>query len=327
MPMDAARAVCTRVQRWLEYQHHADVFFCDKEALDAEMKRAMVDAEKKERKVLTKAFEARRKELEARAMAVGEEALPTMGQGLMSLLEELQPALRDAEAHCVRQREVLAAVQPAARREACRVFYDGTSDAAYSNFKPYRFAVGRLGFLKGEQFFHVAKALVCRDVPAAGRMMQTTSGPALRRMGREVSGYAEHGGSWEAVDSGLLLLVCIIIKVAQLQPAHAQANAALRTDLAGDGVQLRDGQLLYIAEGAKDDDRCGIGIHADDAELFERLGEWGRNQLGHACQLVAMWLVGVNGEAARMDDGNAGKIAQGDCGGGGRTDDSNSDEI
>ena len=349
MPMDAARAVCTRVQRWLEYQHHADVFFCDKEALDAEMKRAMVDAEKKERKVLTKAFEARRKELEARAMAVGEEALPNMGQGLMSLLEELQPALRDAEAHCVRQREVLAQVQPAARREACRVFYDGTSDAAYSNFKPYRFAVGRLGFLKGEQFSHVAKALVCRDVPAAGRMMQTTSGPALRRMGREVSGYAEHGGSREAVDSGLLLLVCVIIKVAQLQPAHAEANAALRTDLAGDGVQLRDGQLLYIAEGAKDDDRCGIGIHADDAELFERLGErlgewgrlihvddaelferlgeWGRNQLGHACQLVAMWLVGVNGEAARMDDGNAGKIAQGDCGGGGRTDDSNSDEI
>ena len=106
-----------------------------------------------------------------------------------------------------------------------------------------------------------------------------------------------------------------------------EANAALRTDLAGDGVQLRDGQLLYIAEGAKDDDRCGIGIHADDAELFERLGEWGRNQLGHACQLVAMWLVGVNGVTARMDDGNAGKRAQGDCGGGGRTDDSNSDEI
>ena len=150
MPVDAARAVCARVQRWLECQHHADVFFCDKEALDAEMKRAMVDAEKKERKVLTKAFEARRKELEARAMAVGEEALPIMGQGLMSLLEELQPALRDAEEHCMRQREVLAAVQPAARRGACCVFYDGTSDAAYSNFKPYRFAVGRLGFLKGE---------------------------------------------------------------------------------------------------------------------------------------------------------------------------------
>ena len=57
-------------------------------------------------------------------------------------------------------------------------------------------------------------------------------------------------------------------------------------------------------------------IHVDDAELFERLGEWGRNQLGHACQLVAMWLVGVNGDAVRMDDGSAGKIAQGNCGGG-----------
>ena len=189
----------------------------------------------------------------------------------------------------MQQRKALAALQPPSRRDACRVFYDGTSDATYSNFKPYRFAIGRLGFLKGEQFFHVAKALLCRDVPAAVRMMQTTGGPALRRMGREVNGYAEHGAPWEQVGSGLLLLVCVIVKVAQLQPANAEANAALLADLAGDGAQLRDGRLLYIAEGAKDDDRCGIGIHADDVEVFERVNEWGRNQLGHASQLVAMW--------------------------------------
>ena len=278
-------------KRWLEEQPAAqDVFFCDKEALDAEMKAAMAAADKKERKALTKAFDTRRKELEALAEAVGEEALPAMGQSLMSLLKELQPALREANAHCVRLREAVAKLQPDARREKCRVFYDGTSDAAYSNFKPYRFSIGRLGFLKGEQFFHVAKALLCRDVPAAVRMMQTTGGPALRRMGREVNGYAEHGAPWEAVDSGLLLLVCVIVKIAQLQPAYAEANAALIADLKGDGAQLRDGRLLYIAEGAKDDDRCGIGIHADNADLFERMDAWGRNQLGHASQMVAMWL-------------------------------------
>ena len=31
----AAHRVCARVQRWLEDEHSADVFFCDKEALDA----------------------------------------------------------------------------------------------------------------------------------------------------------------------------------------------------------------------------------------------------------------------------------------------------
>merc|ERR1719163_775270 len=96
--------VCSRVKRWLEEQHAAaqDVFFCDKEALDAEMKAAMAAADKKERKALTKAFDARRKELEALAEAVGEEALPAMGQSLMSLLKELQPALREADAHYLR---------------------------------------------------------------------------------------------------------------------------------------------------------------------------------------------------------------------------------
>eukprot|EP00966_Prymnesium_polylepis_P217320 5029538-Prymnesium_polylepis.1 len=99
--MDAARTVCSRVQRWLDHQQRpGDVFFCDKEALDAEMKLAMADADKKERKALTKAFDARRKELEAKAVAIGEDALPTMAHGLVSLLEELQPALREAEAHC-----------------------------------------------------------------------------------------------------------------------------------------------------------------------------------------------------------------------------------
>lgn len=66
---------------------------------------------------------------------------------------------------------------------------------------------------------------------------------------------------------------------------------------------MRDGRLLYVAEGAKDDDRCGIGIHADAADLFDRVGDWGRNQLGHASQLVAMWLAGRKGDG--VADANA----------------------
>ena len=88
--------------------------------------------------------------------------------------------------------------------------------------------------------------------------------------------------------SGLLLLVCVIIKMAQLQPEHAEANAGLRAELVGDGRALREGRLLYIAEGAKDDDRCGIGIHARGTWRCCATA-WGRNQLGHECMLVAEW--------------------------------------
>ena len=73
------------------------------------------------------------------------------------------------------------------------MFYDGTGDVALSNFRPHRFAVGPVGFLKGEQFFHAAKALRCADLDTARRMMRTTGGPALRILGSEVQGYHERG--------------------------------------------------------------------------------------------------------------------------------------
>ena len=46
---------------------------------------------------------------------------------------------------------------------------------------------------------------------------------------------------------------------------------------------------MYIAEGAKDDTRCGIGVHASDSLLFEKVDVWGRNILGHACMAVAAY--------------------------------------
>ena len=63
--------------------------------------------------------------------------------------------------------------------------------------------------------------------------------------------------------------------------------------LVGDGRALREGRLLYIAEGAKDDDRCCIGIHAEDVAVLHDATAWGRNQLGHACMLVAEWAAEV----------------------------------
>merc|ERR1712137_1531955 len=61
-----------------------------------------------------------------------------------------------------------------------------------------------------------------------------------------------------------------------------EANAQLHKDLRDDGLAG-----LYIVEGAKDDDRCGIGIHAENAAVLEMVDAWGRNQLGHACVVVA----------------------------------------
>merc|ERR1719263_1806927 len=79
----------------------------------------------KERKALTKSFEARRKELEASAHAIGAAELPGLAERLRALHTELQPALRAAEAQCLRRRSALAAMpEEATRAEACRVFYD-----------------------------------------------------------------------------------------------------------------------------------------------------------------------------------------------------------
>ena len=69
----------------------------------------------------------------------------------------------------------------------------------------------------------------------------------------------------------------VLIKV-----AGARVSPALSTDLARSAS-------LHIAEGAKDDDRCGIGIHASEPDVFD-MDRWGRNQLGHACMLVSRYL-------------------------------------
>mmetsp|Transcript_16569 Transcript_16569/g.38703 ORF Transcript_16569/g.38703 Transcript_16569/m.38703 type:complete len:189 (+) Transcript_16569:585-1151(+) len=146
----------------------------------------------------------------------------------------------------------------------------------------------------GEQLFHVVKAMLCQDLETALTMVTTTGGPALRGLGREVRGYIEHGGAWEDLDSGLVLLVNITIKLAALEllhvheelttPAQRDAATQLFNELHADGVAG-----LYIAEGAKDDARCGIGIHASDSAVLEKVDEWGRNMLGHACMAVASY--------------------------------------
>ena len=117
-----------------------------------------------------------------------------MRQRLVQLFEKIQPQLQAFEQACQSRRNTLKTLKE--QREHCRIFYDGTADDAYSNFKPYKFALGRLGFAKGEQFFHVAKALICQDDAMATRMMTTTSGPALRNLGREVQNYHLHGKTW-----------------------------------------------------------------------------------------------------------------------------------
>jgi len=172
------------------------------------------------------------------------------------------------------------------RQYHCRIFYDGTNDDVYSNFKSFKFALGRLGFAKGEQFYHVAKALVCQDYVIASQMMITTGGPALRKLGRQVQNYPTHGQEWENVDTGWLLLVCLIIKLAQLQSLE-EKNMILHNELASDEAAAESSSHgYYIAEGAMDDTRCGIGIHATDPAILEKMKDWGRNQLGHVCMAM-----------------------------------------
>mmetsp|Transcript_35022 Transcript_35022/g.74726 ORF Transcript_35022/g.74726 Transcript_35022/m.74726 type:complete len:158 (+) Transcript_35022:1420-1893(+) len=134
----------------------------------------------------------------------------------------------------------------------------------------------------------------------AQRMMLTTGGPALRRMGREVEGYVERGADWEDVDSGLLLLVCIVIKLAGVQPEAREEtnglNVWLHAELVDDGAALSP---VHIVEGAKDDDRCGIGIHAEHPGVLsdEIMARWGKNQLGHACMVCCRYIAAISAES------------------------------
>ena len=92
---------------------------------------------------------------------------------------------------------------------------------------------------------------------------------------------------WENLDSGLLLLVHLVIKLAACHPhslrLHQDVNARLM-------AELRSKSAEYIVEGAKDDARSGIGYHASNPDLYRHMAEWGRNQLGHACTIVALHL-------------------------------------
>ena len=90
-------------------------------------------------------------------------------------------------------------------------------------------------------------------------MMLTIGGPKLRSLGREVANYDLHGAAWEDVDSGLLLLVCAVIKLAALQPSHAAANERLRCAEAAQTLcALRGGFcLLTQAAGSKDPNTGG----------------------------------------------------------------------
>ena len=273
--------ICRRVQQWLTDARHPSPWFCAKEELARQLQAQLQKAtSKSERKKINKEFDARRQKLVQDTEQVARENLVGIFKEFFALRDELEADLVAADNACRFVRDSISALQD--RGHHCRVFYDGTGDDAHSNFKQYRFAVGPVGFCKGEQFFHVAKALLCDDLDSAVKMMATTSGPTLRSLGREVSNYREKGSLWEDIDSGLLLLVNATIKIAQLEPPFRETNSKLGLELERDAENN-----LYIAEGAKDDSRCGIGIHATDSRLYERMDEWGRNVLGHACMVVA----------------------------------------
>jgi hypothetical protein len=89
---------------------------------------------------------------------------------------------------------------------------------------------------------------------------------------------------WENVDSGLLLLVCLIIKlITQLQRPENKSNA-LRSELVEPQQQHNKLPLCKcISKGAKEDAHCGTGILNSDATVLEGIDDWGDNQLGHVC--------------------------------------------
>lgn len=89
-----------------------------------------------------------------------------------------------------------------------------------------------------------------------------------------------------------------MIKLGGVQPVARQdpngLNVGLHTELVGDGSALSP---LHIVEGATDDDRCGIGIHAENPGVLsdESMARWGRNQLGHACMVCCRYVAELEG--------------------------------
>lgn len=224
--------VCRQIEEWLQgcCPSAGAPHFCDKGALQVELSAAQQNLKKSERRKLSAEFETRRQVMEARMKELAAISLPTIFGSFFSIFSRLKPLLKNIETAYRQEREAISSLTIETRKERCHIFYDGTADCTYSNFQQFRFAVGSIGFMKGEQFFHVAKALLCKDLPTALQMMITTGGPPLRRLGHEVSNYAEFGAEWEDVDSGLVLFVNTVIKLAALQPCFSAANDILHQE-------------------------------------------------------------------------------------------------
>ena len=111
--------LCAAIVAWLDMQTHAAAgapFFCDKEGLNAELTNAMRAAtDKKQRKELTKKFEARRQECEARMTEVAAASLPELFRSFLALHEEVTPLLKALEACCLAERAALASLCSAER--------------------------------------------------------------------------------------------------------------------------------------------------------------------------------------------------------------------
>ena len=216
-----------------------------------------------------------------------------MVESLRSLHSELADNLAKLDALFLAERAALSSLAtPAELAASVRLFYDGTPDKLFSNFAPFPFALGQLEFPKGEKLFHLVKVVLCGDRDCAWAILNTNDAVALRALGRDARGYdAAIAAGWEDVDSGLLLLVCIVIKEAavvftdeQREGGAGSAGALLLRELVSSAA---DG--LYVAEGARDDSRCGIGFHATDGAPLDHVAEWGRNALGHACMAVGRY--------------------------------------
>ena len=301
----AALTVCRRIEEWIAAlpapdepwttalaRSKADAAVCAKrlKAL-AGSKKAKAVAE---REALARDEAARAEAF--RALWLGRSAALVASLG--ALRAELAPELARLDAECAAARDALARLAPGARAAAARIFYDGTPDRAFSNFAPFALRpLGGLDLAKGEKLFHLVKVTLCGDADCAWRVLQTNDAPALRALGREAAGYENAvAAGWDDVDSHWLLLVCLLVKLAACARAE---NAALRRELVASA-------RLYVAEGARDDRRCGIGFHATDGAPLEHVDEWGRNALGHACMGVARYLAHVDEAAGAVPDAAAG---------------------
>ena len=132
-----AREVCLKVLDWIDTVSapHHETCFCDKEGLANQLAAALQLAEgKKQRKAVTKEFEARRLDLVQRTTEAARERLPAIFESFFTLHEELMPQLAALEESCCAAREVL--VNEPMRHGHARIFYDGTRIRATATSGP-----------------------------------------------------------------------------------------------------------------------------------------------------------------------------------------------